>query len=185
MQIILVRHGKTRIEPSRISARDLARWAEAYNRAGIDPALPPPSSVRKLSAAAAYALSSDLPRAIESLQVLDPGRSAPGERVFREADLPKMPATRVRLDPQIWAALAHVGWFLGWPGTTEGISGARRRARAARQRLSALATEHGSVLLVGHGIFNTLIAWDLLAAGWRGPIWPSGTYWSAAVYRKG
>lgn len=185
MQITLVRHGKPSIETSRISARDLAQWAEAYNRAGIDPGLPPPASARALSAAAAYALSSDLPRAVESLRMLDPGRSAPAERVFREADLPRMPATLLRLDPQIWAALGHVGWLLGWPGTRENVWGARRRARVARRRLSALATEHGSVLLVGHGIFNTLIAWELLATGWRGPVLPSGSYWSAAVYRKG
>jgi hypothetical protein len=40
------------------------------------------------------------------------------------------------------------------------------------------------VLLVGHGYFNTFIAWRLLGTGWRGPVWPTGSYWSAAEYRK-
>jgi len=185
MRIVLVRHGKPRVESSRIPGQELDSWVGAYDRAGIDPALPPPSRVRELAANAAYALSSDLPRAIESLRALVPGATAPSERIFREAGLPRLPFTPLRLDPQLWALLARTGWFLGWSRATESAPGARRRARAACRQLSALASAHGSVLLVGHGIFNALIAWELRAEGWRGPLWPTGTYWSAAVYRKG
>lgn len=184
MQIALVRHGKPRIETSSIPAQHLDRWADAYNRAGIDPGWPPPARARRLAVAAAYTLSSDLPRAVESLRALDPERSAPAERVFREAALPGMPDTGVRLDPQVWAAVARVGWFLGWSGDSESAARARKRARAAGDRLSDLAASHGSVLLMGHGIFNALIAWELLRTGWRGPIWPNGSYWSSAVYER-
>lgn len=185
MQIALVRHGKPKVESSRVTAEHLDSWIGAYDRAGIDPALPPPPRVREIAAAAAYALSSDLPRSVESLRALAPQRPAPGERIFREAGLPRLPSTPVRLDPQLWALLARIGWFLGWSRATESAASARRRARAASQQLSALAADHGSVMLVGHGIFNGLIAWELRAKGWRGPIWPTGGYWSAAVYRKG
>jgi len=184
MQITLVRHGKPSIEPSTISAHHLDRWAEAYNRAGIDPAVPPPARVRELAASAAFTLSSDLPRAIESLRALDPDRAAPAERVFRETGLPGMPATPVRLDPEIWASVARLGWMLGWSSGTESAFRARRRAGGAARRLMELAGEHGTVLLVGHGLFNALIAWELRAKGWRGPLWPTGSYWSSAVYRK-
>jgi len=184
MQIVLVRHGKPRIDSSRISAENLGSWAAAYKRASIDPALPPPSKARELAEAAAYTLSSDLPRAVESLRALAPARSAPAERIYREAGLPRLPASRFALDPQLWALVSRVGWFLGFSGSTESAARARVRARSACQELTALAAAHGSVLLVGHGIFNGLIAWELLSTGWRGPLWPSGSYWSAAVYRK-
>lgn len=81
--------------------------------------------------------------------------------------------------------MARFGWRLGWTQQTESVLGLHRRARAASKRLSALAATHGSVLLVGHGYFNVLVAWRLLAMGWRGPVWPTGSYWSTAVYRKG
>lgn len=165
-------------------AHDLHGWVEAYDRAGIDPALPPPLRVRRLAASAEYLVSSDLPRAVESLHALAPERAGPAERLFREAGLPSLPASVVRLDPRLWALFARVGWLFGWSRETESAARARRRARVASRRLSALAAAHGSVLLVGHGLFNALIAWELRADGWRGPLWPTGSYWSAAVYRK-
>jgi broad specificity phosphatase PhoE len=184
LRIALVRHGRPTVDLSSVSAQQLEGWIEAYDRAGIDPALPPPASVRRIAANADYVLSSDLPRAVESLRTLAPGRSGPAERVFREAGLPRLPASPVRLDPHLWATLARMGWFLGWSSGTESAGRARRRARAAREKLASLAADHGSVLLVGHGLMNAMIAWELRVAGWRGPLWASGSYWSAAVYRK-
>jgi broad specificity phosphatase PhoE len=184
LEIALIRHGRPRLASSAVAAHELDRWITAYDRAGIDPALPPPRAVRELAESASYLLSSDLPRAVESLRALAPERAAPAERIFREAGLPRLPASPIRLDPQVWAALGRVGWFLGWSLATESASNARRRARSASRELSDLAAAHGSVLLVGHGLFNALIAWELRRAGWRGPLWPTGSYWSAAVYRK-
>jgi broad specificity phosphatase PhoE len=184
MRIALVRHGKPTLEASRIPAERLDGWIDAYNRAGIDPARPPPPRLRELAVSSAYTLSSDLPRAVESLRALDPQRPGRAERIFRETGLPRLPSSPVRLHPQLWAAVARVGWFLGWSSGTESPAAARRRAREAARRLADLAAAHGSVLLVGHGIFNALLAWELRAASWRGPLWPTGSYWSTAVYRK-
>lgn len=184
MQIALIRHGKPNFDDSPITAQGLDGWTRAYNRAGIDPAVPPPSGVVELADNAAYSLSSDLPRAVESLRTLVPEQTAPAERLYREAGAPKLPPTLIKLDPQVWAALAQTAWFLGWSYSTESAFRARRCARKASERLSTLAADHGSVLLLGHGVFNTLIAWELRAAGWSGPMWPTGTYWSSAVYRK-
>ena len=146
-------------------------------------ALPP--GVRRLAATAAYSLSSDLPRAVESLRALAPGRTAPAEVIFCEAGLPRLPAIPVRLDSQFLAILARVGWFLVWSRATKSALGVRRHARAACQQLLALSAAHGSVLLVGHAIFIAFIAWEPRSSGWRGPLWPTGRYWPAAVYRKG
>jgi broad specificity phosphatase PhoE len=184
MQIALVRHGRPDVDFSQGSARHLD-WVEAYDLAGIDPALPPPARVRELAEASAYALSSDLFRAVDSLAALAREDPAPAESLFREVGLRGLPASPFPLHPRLRAPLARFGWSLGWTLLSEGAPALHRRAGAASKRLSTLAATHGSVLLLGHGYFNTLIAWRLLAAGWRGPVWPTGRYWSVAVYRKG
>jgi broad specificity phosphatase PhoE len=183
MQIALIRHGKPNVDFTRGGGRHLD-WVEAYDLAGIDPAMPPTARVLELAAASAYALSSDLPRAVESLGALSREGRAPAESLFREVGLRGLPGSPVRLDPRLRGALARFGWRFGWTLPQESAFGLDRRARAASERLSTLAATHGSVLLVGHGYFNTFIAWRLLASGWRGPVWPTGSYWSAAVYRK-
>ena len=184
MQIALVRHGRPEVDSPRVPADGLPAWVRAYDRAGIDPSHPPPSALGALASAAEHLVSSDLPRAIESLRTLAPDHRAPGERIFREAGFPGLPAIPIHLDPQFWATAARVAWFLGWSRSTEGLAPARSRAGSAARQLAALAEAHGSVLLVGHGIFNALIAWELRAASWQGPFWPTGAYWSTAVYRK-
>jgi len=183
MQIALVRHGRPDVDFSRGSDRHLD-WVESYDLAGIDPALPPPARVRELAAASAYVLSSDLLRAVDSLAVLGREDPASAESLFREVGLRGLPASPFPLHPRLRAPLARMGWRFGWSLPTEGALGLHRRARAASRRLSTLAATHGSVMLLGHGYFNTLIAWRLLATGWRGPVWPTGSYWSVAVYRK-
>lgn len=184
MQIALVRHGKPLADHSRASRHDIESWLEAYDRAGIDPAYPPPFRLRAIAAASEYVLSSDLPRAVESLRTLAPEIEAPAESLFREASLPGLAALPMGFGPSFEGLVTRAGWLLGWSPVTERFSDARRRARAAARELSALAEAHDSVMLVGHGIFNTLIARAIRAAGWDGPKWPTGTYWSSAVYRK-
>lgn len=185
MLIALVRHGKPNLDPwSPVAGQHLDSWLDAYNRAGIDHAFPPPVRVRELAGSVSCLLSSDRLRACESLRMLAPGREARAEQIFREAGLPRLPSVCVRLDPRLWALLARIGWFLGWSNSTESPSRARHRARAAAQQLAGLAVAHHSVLLMGHGFFNALIARELRTEGWRGPVLPTGRYWSAAVYRK-
>lgn len=183
MQIALIRHGRPKVDFSLGTARHLD-WVEAYDLAGLDPDLPPPARVRELGATSDYALSSNLPRAIESLRALGREEPAPADSLFREVGLRGLPVSPIRLDPRVRASLAHFGWSFGWSHPTESALGLHRRASAASRKLSELAAAHRSVLLLGHGYFNIFIAWRLLAAGWRGPVWPTGTYWSAAVYRK-
>jgi hypothetical protein len=40
-----------------------------------------------------------------------------------------------------------------------------------------MAEAHGTVLLVGHGLVNYLIAQQLRANGWRGPSKPGKRFW--------
>ena len=118
--------------------------------------------------------------------MLAPGREGPAERIYREAGFPPLPGILVALNPPLWVTLKilkSLGWLPDGSGIAESVGKARGRARAASRRLVGLAEAHGSVLLVGHGMFNTLIASELNAAGWEGSRWPSGGYWSAAIYR--
>jgi broad specificity phosphatase PhoE len=129
-------------------------------------------------------VSSDLPRSRESAHALAEGRPVESLGLIREAGLPALPETELNLPPQVWALVARVGWLVGWSQSTESAARARSRAAAAAEHLTAIAERHGSVLLLGHGIINTLIARQLRAAGWQGPAWPLGTYWTSAVYKR-
>ncbi|WMP19050.1 hypothetical protein [Thiothrix lacustris] len=45
-----------------------------------------------------------------------------------------------------------------------------------------LAEEYGSVLLVGHGIMNRLLAKELHKQGWQVELSPSSKHWAFGVY---
>ena len=93
LQIALVRHGRPAVDFSQGSP-DQVDWIEAYDLAGIDPRLPPPDAVKAIGRSAAYAVSSDLRRAIESLQAIGRDEAGPAESLYREVELRGLPAIR-------------------------------------------------------------------------------------------
>jgi broad specificity phosphatase PhoE len=103
---------------------------------------------------------------------------------FREAGLPSAFASDVRLRPDIWAAVARSAWFCGWSNGGESFTAARQRAEEAARMLTSRADAQGSVVVVGHGMMNILIARRLRASGWSGPRIPSPRHWSFGVYRR-
>jgi broad specificity phosphatase PhoE len=164
--IILVRHGRsalpTRTSISRTSLRSLAR---RYNEAGILRTPAPPAELRRRAAAAGIIVCSDTRRAVESARALDRTRDPLTDRVFREAGLPLVSPLPLRLSFDAWIVIARVAWFLGWSAGGESVTDARRRAGAAARRLINLSAAHRSVMLVGHGVFNALIAVELRRRG--------------------
>ncbi len=185
MQIALVRHGRPRLAvPRRIAGHELRTWIDRYDEAGIDPGFPPPAKTLELATAAACIVTSTLRRSIESARALAPARATVGEAAFREAGLPSPTHAWLRLSPQAWGALTRIAWFLGWCPNAETLGLARERAAAAAAHLVELFHKHGPVLLVGHAVFNRLIAAELRRSGWRGPALPSASYWKAAVYQR-
>ena len=68
------------------------------------------------------------------------------------------------------------------PVSRKRMTNMKMRARAAADELVALATEHRSVLLIGHGFMNRYIAGCLLESGWRGPGSINQGYWSFSSY---
>ena len=141
----------------------------------------PPLPVRRVAAAAGYIVTSDARRARESAALIAEGRHVHVDPLLREAALPESLPIPFALRPGAWVVLARIAWRLNWCESTEDAAAARARAAQAAARLEELARVHGTVLAVGHGFFNTLIARELRRAGWDGLPRPPRQYWSMAA----
>jgi len=185
MKIVLARHGQpTMPDSSRIAGHDVGNWARRYNEAGITKTVAPPERVRTLARTVGRVIASDLPRSVESAAWLVSGHDIQIEPELREAGLPESIGVPLRLHPRAWIAIARVAWWLNWCRASETVAATRARANRVVDRLSSLAREHGTVLVVGHGMFNRFVATRLLECGWRGPrILPAG-YWATATFTR-
>jgi broad specificity phosphatase PhoE len=184
MQILLLRHGKPRIDHHQwLTPAEFGRWVAEYDAAGIDPDHRPPSPVLDQAAGCPAVVCSPLPRSIESARALGVGNVAVPDALFREVDMPCAPLRRPRLPSSAWAVLFRLMWTAGYSANAEPLTAARRRADDCVRRLTALAAEHGSVLLVGHGSMNWLIARRLKRQGWSGPPRAPMRYWGMSTYR--
>ncbi len=184
IEILVVRHGRPACDyRTRIRGRDLGQWAEAYEHAPLDLALAPPAELVVRAATIPLVVTSTIRRARDSAALVAPGRPALNDPLFDEAGLPTSIELGVALRPIHWGALARVAWLLGWSGDVESLREATSRAARAADRLAGLALTHGSVMLVGHGMLNTLICRELRRAGWKGTGSPR-TYWGRVALRS-
>jgi broad specificity phosphatase PhoE len=130
-------------------------------------------------------IASDVPRAKESAAWLTASMDVRVDPELREAALPESLHSSIRLSPGAWVVLARVAWWLNWCHSDETIAMARQRAGRVADRLGVLAAEHGSVLAIGHGMFNRFVASQLLRRGWRGPKVLPREYWAVAQFVRG
>jgi broad specificity phosphatase PhoE len=188
-----MRHGRPAFDHRGwIAPRDMAAHIVRYNLAGIQASLAaeaPALGDRRAYAAAGLAarevgciVASDLLRSVQSAGSLANGNEVLCEPLFREADMPYGTRGWPVLPYRLWCAVFRVAWLCGFSAQAESRADAELRARDAAQRLMELARQHGSVLLVGHGVMNRLIARVLLASGAIGPRRLASGYWSAGVY---
>jgi len=182
MRIILLRHGRTSL-PSWpwIKARELGRWIDAYNTTGIRD-ISPPDAAMAVAEQCKVIVTSDLLRSIESGRALGFGKPTISDGMFREAGLPYGNATFLKMPTYVWAVMFRMVWAFGFKANGESVQAFRERTRNAANRLISLAHEHGSVLLVGHGLINGYIARELLSAGWRGPGKTMIRHWGHTAY---
>jgi len=181
--VTLVRHGRVMALPrARIPASGFRAFVECYSTAGVDSQYSPPRTLCDLAENAEVITSSDLPRAMESAQLLAPGRETITDALFREAGSPVTLRAPFRLRPTTWAFWARVLWFAGWKEDCESFTEARLRSRLAAARLGELASVHGTVVVVAHGIINSLVARELRREGWRGPRIAAWRHWGATEY---
>ncbi|NBB35010.1 histidine phosphatase family protein [Pseudomonas sp. BC115LW] len=176
-----MRHGQPKgVNVDKVSALEMKDWIEHYNRSEITQQ-PVPNASLRLAASATVIASSNAPRALTSVQALGlkPVRV---DAIFCEAQLPFGHWKRPRLSPFTWAFILRILWLCGYSGDVEPANTARMRARKAAELLQSLSSE-GSVLLLGHGFMNKIIAKQLVKDGWVRHQRNGSQYWSAAVYR--
>lgn len=182
MRIILARHGKPKL-PSFgwVSPQQMKGWIECYNQAEIE-AESIPVETKAIANASGIVASSTALRCVQSVQGLGYGASAITEEIFREADLPCLMWRVPKLPVSVWAGVFRLAWLCGFSANAESRSAAMLRAQVAADRLIALAQEHGSVFLMGHGVMTVLIAKHLRSLGWAGSNRPHNRHWQFSVY---
>ena len=182
MEIVILRHGKPDFDlPVKVKAKELEALASSYDACGICDT--PPVEAWEKAQHCNVVVCSDLPRSTSSAKVLGVTPILVSDPLFREAALPHTGWGLVSLPPKLWAIFFRLIWFAGFSGNGESVAFAKYRAKEAARRLVKYATEHKSVLFVGHGFINRFIAKELLSLGWVGPDNPGRGYWEYGVYR--
>ncbi len=183
MEIVILRHGKPDISVSdKLRACEMREWIESYDSADIDQTHVPPVIALEKAAQCNVVVCSDLKRSVESAGTLKAGHVYLSDAVFREFSLPYMTWHSFRLPPMIWAAFFRMLWFAGFSAGGESFRASRLRVKRGSDKLNEVAAEHGSVLFVGHGLYNCFLAKELLSTGWQGPTTPGKRYWEFGVY---
>jgi hypothetical protein len=182
--IALARHGRPDFDHTRrVTPREIRQWIADFNRCGVVADAAPPK-LRFVAGEAALVVSSTYERSLRSSDLLGTIRARIADRIFIEADLPYTTWRFPRLPVWVWLVAFRLAWFLGFSANAESRASTTTRAQMAAGRLIALAEQHGSLLLVGHGIFNRFLARELKAAGWSGADKPSSDWWGVAIYRN-
>jgi len=183
MQIVLVRHGKPEKNSASIHASQIQDWVQQYNSADLDNSSKPPAPLLAVAKLSDVVFSSDLKRSQQSAQLLTT-TTQPGLAIYREVDLPNLRFPSPKLSPSTWVALFRLLWLFGLSKQCESFPKARKRAQFAASQLEQAAQQYGSVMLVGHGLFNRFIAKVLVKQNWLGPSSLGNQYWDYAIFKK-
>ncbi len=183
MKIILLRHGKPDFQiPKYIASKEIENAIWHYDQAGIAvDSLPPPSSI-DIANSAKVIVCSHLLRSLHSAQKLSEQPVYLSDKLFSEAHLPSSNITFPKLPPMAWFTIFRILWLFGYAKKGESIAITRQRAKKATEKLIEIAQQHQQVLLVGHGVFNQLIARELQKLGWKGSKKSPRKYWEYTIY---
>ena len=186
MEITLLRHGKALMPNlNKISAASFSHWVEAYNAADLCPTSIPSSSTLNHAKQSHAVICSQLPRSIQSAKALDIKNITLIDTQFNEAGIPNANWRSLKLSPMIWAIIFRLLWLFGYSKNSESFTEAKQRASTSARTLISMAKEHKNVLLIGHGIYNKLLAKELRKLGWSGPANPGSKNWQYSIYKKG
>jgi broad specificity phosphatase PhoE len=185
MEIALMRHGEPDFpEFGRVAANAFRECLTAYDLAGLCCTSRPNNLALNRFFDYEVVVASDLRRSQESALVFATEKPLITDSIFREVDLPRIQIPGLKLRPQKWAYILLSLWWIGVLDSTEQVKTSKNRAQNGAQKLVKLAQQHGKILLVGHGLFNSYIAKELKNQGWVGPSFPGKRHWEFGVYRK-
>ena len=191
--VYLARHGPSASAPRGwLSAAGFRHYLHGYDAAGLMEAARVPDRLIEVATRSDEIIHSPLLRAVQTVQLIDAAVRSPRPHCtwaeLVEAAQPAPGIRGLRLPVAGWDALTRILWLLGRSGTVEPRQGAIARARTVAERLTALSAsgERGerTMLVVGHGFQNILIARELRRNGWHGPRWPSVRHGQPTAYRK-
>ena len=183
MKIVFMRHGKPDVpELGNINVSEFHRWIEAYNSASLDITHKPSKQVVEIANHCNVIVCSDLRRSIESAQLLGIRDIHCIDVIFKEVELPYARLPSPRLMPDVWFVLYRILWFMGYATNSESIFSARQRAAIAAKMLHNKALCNNTVFCIGHSIFNSLIAKELLKKGWQGSTSIFNKHWEISEY---
>lgn len=183
MQIVLMRHGKPKIEKRlRLNALGFGGWVEEYNVAGVDTACQPTLAAIEQANQCKFVVCSNLPRSLESAKTLGIQQLGVSDPMFREMDMPHAAWRFPKLSVLAWSVIFRLAWALGYSADGESFKAAKERACRCAEHLVSLASTHGTVLFVGHGSLNWFIAKHLKRMGWLCAEKPPRKYWEFSVF---
>lgn len=185
MKIVILRHGKPVIPSLRkLSASAFSGWLSEYNAAGLCPTSKPTEHAQNYANRCNAIVCSELPRSIESANAFNSESIVLSDSIFNEAALPVANWQAIKLSPKTWAVVFRVLWLLGYSSNSESFKEAKSRASKAVEKLTEIALEYESVLFVGHGVYNRIMANELRRRGWFGPKNPGARHWAFGVYER-
>jgi broad specificity phosphatase PhoE len=184
MEIIILRHGEP-VMPSlkRISPKEFTNWVNSYNASGLCSTSIPTTEAKVIASKCQAIVCSELPRSTESAVALKTNEVILTSSKFNEAQLPVINWLHPKLSPKWWGLIFRIFWLFGYANKSESSKEAKIRAKESAAILREFAEKHTTVLFVGHGVYNRLIANELNSTGWLGPKSPGSKHWSFGVYK--
>lgn len=181
-----MRHGKPILDLDNIktqwmSANRVGEIVREYEMSGLDLSFLPQADSIQIANGCALSMSSDLPRAIQSSELLGLGKSNNVDRCFRESALPYLELSQPQLTFFTWAILFRLAWLCGFSKNGESFKDAKSRAIVGADLIESSVEENGSVLHIGHGIMNRLIIKELRRRKWKAVSHTGEEYWSYTV----
>ncbi len=195
MKVSLIRHGRPAADLStRITGRQFAAWLAAYDQAGLDCSLPPPTTLLSSLTHRPLLLTSPTRRAHESAHFLASALTAslaphPTSAVAPEialdaveAPLPASVFWPFPSRPATLTVVARLLWLLRLASTAENKTAVTRRARRLADQLTARSREVGHLALVGHGYLHIFTQRALVDLGWTCFHSDGHGYWSCSQF---
>jgi broad specificity phosphatase PhoE len=180
-RILLIRHGRSSLEHDGrwMPASRVGEYEDAYDAVGIRDDSHPPEELRRLAERATLA-SSNMRRAIASVERLAPGRAYSITPLLREIRLEPPQWIPLRLPIEVWDVMSALQWSYRLRVGAE--NDFVHRAREAAEWLSRLNADGDTIMAVTHGGFRRIVAAALTARGWKETrerrAWDNWSVWS-------